>query len=148
MTLRTAVRLGGILAALATPAALSAQDDAVAAVGRLEEELNTALVKCDAAALDRLWAAEMTFVFPNGRVATKTERMAGLKRCTPGSPASDLESVQTKAFGDAAVAVVTTKWSGSAEGKPVNARFRATHVWTRRAGQWALVAAHVSQVKE
>lgn len=133
---------------LVTAARLSAQDEAVAAVARLEEELNTALVKCDVAALNRLWAEEMTFVFPNGRVATRAERIAGLKRCTPGSPASQIESVSTKAFGDAAIAIVTSKWSGAADGRPIDARFRATHVWARRAGQWALVSAHVSQVKE
>jgi ketosteroid isomerase-like protein len=71
----------------------------------------------------------MTFVFPNGRVATKAERMAGLKRCTPGTPASQIEGVQTKAFGEAAVAIVTSKWSGAGDARPIDARFRATHVW-------------------
>jgi len=130
------------------PGGLPAEEDAAAAVARREEELNTALMKCDAASLDRLWDDEMTFVFPNGRLATKPERLAGLKRCTPGSPASETESVQTKIHGDIAVAIVSSKWTGTSDGKPMAARFRATHVWARRAGRWALVSAHVSQIKE
>lgn len=143
-----APRASRLAALLALGAGRLAAEDSASAVERLEQDLNTALVKCDAAALDRLWDDEMTFLYPNGRLSTKPERMAGLKRCTPGSPASEIESVKTKAYGDVAVAIVTSKWSGSSEGKPIAARFRATHVWARRAGSWALVSAHVSQIKE
>jgi ketosteroid isomerase-like protein len=130
------------------PGRLPAEEDAAAAIERREEELNTALTKCDAASLDRLWDDEMTFVFPNGRLATKPERLAGLKRCTPGSPTSETESVKTKVYGDVAVAIVSSKWTGTNDGRPIASRFRATHIWARRAGYWVLVSAHVSQVKE
>lgn len=46
------------------PGGLPAEEDAAAAVARLEEELNTALMKCDAASLDRLWDDEMTCELP------------------------------------------------------------------------------------
>lgn len=117
-------------------------------VQRLEEELNGALVRCDAEALGRLWDEQLAFIFPNGNIATKTERIAGLKRCTPGSPNSAIESVDARVYGDVAVAIVLSKWTGATEGKAFEARFRATHVWANRAGSWVLVSAHVSQIKE
>ena len=51
-----------------------------------------------------------------------------------------------KSYGDVAVAIVVSKWSNADETKPP-LRFRATHVWARRAGEWKLVSAHVSQIK-
>lgn len=133
---------------LPQPSQLSAQEGVAAVVERLEAELNAALVRCDAASLDRLWDAELVFVFPNGGLATKSERLAGLKRCTPGSPTSSNESVVTRVYGNVAVATVLSKWSSTIEGKPRATRFRATHVWAERSGHWVLVSAHLSQVRE
>ena len=133
---------------LPQPSGLSAQEGVAAVVERLEEELNVALVQCDAASLDRLWDPELVFVFPNGGLASKSERLAGLKRCTPGSPTSTNESVATRVYGNVAVATVLSKWSSTTEGRPRVTRFRATHVWAERSGHWALVSAHLSQVRE
>ena len=125
-----------------------AEDSVPDVISRLEEQLNTALGGCDAAALGRMWDDNLVFVFPSGSVATKAERLAGLKRCTPGSPNSTNEAVDVRAYGDAAVAIVVSKWSGVTDGKPFKSRFRATHVWAKRGEEWTLVAAHVSQIKE
>jgi ketosteroid isomerase-like protein len=125
-----------------------AADSVSDVIGRLEEQLNTALGRCDAVALGRMWDDNLVFVFPSGSVATKAERLAGLKRCTPGSPTSSNEAVDVRGYGDTAVAIVVSKWSGVADGKPFTSRFRATHVWAKRSEEWTLVAAHVSQIKE
>jgi ketosteroid isomerase-like protein len=127
---------------------LLAQDETIAAIQKLEEDLNRALVRCDSGTLGRLWDDRLAFVFPNGSLATKQDRLTGLERCTPGSPSSTNESVDVRVFGDVAVAIVLSKWAGSADGKPFASRFRATHIWAKRPGGWALVAAHVSQLKE
>ena len=132
---------------LQAPGAL-AVDTTPDVIRRLEEQLNSALVQCDSVGLDRLWDDHLVFVFPSGSVATKTERLAGLKQCTPGSPTSTNESVEVRVYGDAAVAIVVSKWSGLAGDKPFASRFRATHVWAKRGDRWTLVAAHVSQLKE
>lgn len=142
------VVLGIVALLLPQPSHLSAQEGAAAVVERLEEELNAALVRCDAGSLDRLWDDELVFVFPNGGVATKSERLAGLKRCTPGAPTSSNESVKTRVYGNVSVAIVLSKWSSTVEGKPRSTRFRATHVWVERSGHWVLVSAHLSQIRE
>jgi ketosteroid isomerase-like protein len=123
-----------------------ATEDTAKAIRRLEEELTVALNRYDAAALDRLWGDELAFVFPNGALASKAQRLAGLKSPPPSLPKSANESVDVKIYGDVAVAIVVSKWSRPDEAKPP-LRFRATHVWARRAGEWKLVSAHVSQMK-
>jgi ketosteroid isomerase-like protein len=133
---------------LAQGAGSSAPEDSAAVVLRLENELTAAFNKYDAAALDRLWGDDLTFVSPNGSMARKSERLAGLKNIPAEIPQSTNESVEVRGFGDVAVAIVLSKWSGTSDGKPFVALFRATHVWAKRAGEWKLVSAHVSQVKQ
>lgn len=62
---QTRVVLGIVASLLPQPSHLFAQEGAAAVVERLEEELNAALVRCDAASLDRLWDDELVFVFPS-----------------------------------------------------------------------------------
>jgi ketosteroid isomerase-like protein len=123
-----------------------APEDTAKAITRLEDELTLALNRYDAAALDRLWSDDLTFVFPNGSIAGKAQRLAGLKSPPPSPPKSANESVDVKGYGDVAVAIVVSRWSNADEAKPP-LRFRATHVWARRAGEWKLVSAHVSQMR-
>lgn len=116
-------------------------------ITRIERELNDALMACDATALGKLWADDMTFVFPNGAQETRKQRLDGLAECTPGAQRSTVESIAVTDLGHTVVAIVLSDWSSSFNGKPFAAEFRATHVWTRRKGAWVLVAAHVSQLK-
>jgi ketosteroid isomerase-like protein len=122
-------------------------EDATQAITRLEDELTLALNRYDAVALDRLWSDELTFVFPSGAIASKAQRLAGLKSPPSSLPKSANESVDVKSYGDVAVAIVVSRWSAADETRPP-VRFRATHVWARRAGEWKLVSAHVSQMKQ
>lgn len=126
----------------------TAGDDTAKAIARLEDELTLAFNRYDAAALGRLWDDDLTFVFPNGALSSKKERLDGLKSPPSDIPSSTNESVDVKSYGDVAVAIVVSKWNGTTEGKAFSMRFRATHVWARQAGEWKLVSAHVSQMKE
>src|SRR6266436_4098291 len=58
----------------------------------LERQLSAALVREDAAALDRLWSNDLVFTFPNGKVSNKAQRLAGQKPVTQPDPS---ESVTT-----------------------------------------------------
>jgi ketosteroid isomerase-like protein len=121
--------------------------NATETVTRIERELNDAPMACDAAALGRLWADDMTFVFSNGAEETRTQRLDGLADCTPGAQRSTVKSIAITDLGDTVVALVLSEWSSSFNGKPFATEFRATHVWTRRKSAWVLVAAHLSQLK-
>ena len=126
----------------------TAQADAAKTIEHLEEELNSAFNRFDSATLDRLWSEDLAFVFPNGTLANKAERLAALKSPPANVPISTVESVVVKLYGDVAVAIVVSKWTGTNEVKPFSMHFRATHVWARGEGQWKLVAAHVSPMKD
>src|SRR5260370_19283095 len=58
----------------------------------LERQLSEALVREDAAVLDRLWSNDLFFTFPDGKVSNKAQRLAGQK---PAAQPSQSQSVTT-----------------------------------------------------
>jgi ketosteroid isomerase-like protein len=117
----------------------------------LERQLSDALVKEDAAVLDRLWSNDLVFTFPDGKVSNKAQRLAGQK---PAAQSSQSESeninddVKVYLYGDSAVVTVLSTWRGRANNQQYSSQFQATHVWVKQEGRWQLVAAHVSPVKK
>ena len=117
----------------------------------LERQLSDALVKEDAAVLDRLWSNDLVFTFPNGKVSNKAQRLAGQK---PAAQPSQSESettndeVKVYVYGNTAVVTVLSTWRGKANNQAYSGQFQATHVWVKQQGRWQLVAAHVSPVKK
>jgi len=115
----------------------------------LERQLSDALVKQDAAVLDRLWSNDLVFTFPNGKVSSKAERLAGQKPSDQPSQSSNLnDQVKVYLYGNTAVVTVLSTWRGKAGTQEYSDQYQATHVWVKQPGRWQLVAAHVSQVKK
>lgn len=117
----------------------------------LERQLSAALVREDAAVLDRLWSNDLVFTFPNGKVSNKAQRLAGQKPTAQPSQsesATSNDEVKVQLYGNTAVVTVLTTWSGKANNQAYSSQFQATHVWAKQQGRWQLVAAHVSPVKK
>ena len=115
----------------------------------LERQLSDALVKEDAAVLDRLWSNDLIFTFPNGKMSSKVERLAGQKPADQPSQSTNLnDQVKVYLYGNTAVVTVLSTWRGKAGAQEYSDQYQATHVWVKQQGRWQLVAAHVSQVKK
>ena len=117
----------------------------------LERQLSDALVREDAAVLDRLWSNELVFTFPDGKVSNKAQRLAGQKPAAQPSQsesATNNDDVRVYLYGNTAVVTVLSTWRGKANNQAYSSQFQATHVWVKQQGRWQLVAAHVSPVKK
>src|SRR5467141_2830202 len=117
----------------------------------LERQMSEALVREDAAVLDRLWSNDLVFTFPDGKVSNKAQRLAGQKPAAPSSQsesATSNDEVKVHLYGNTAVVTVLSTWSGKANNQAYSSQFQATHVWAKQQGRWQLVAAHVSPVKK
>jgi ketosteroid isomerase-like protein len=116
-----------------------------------ERQLSDALVREDAAVLDRLWSNDLVFTFPDGKVSNKAQRLAGQKPTAQPSPSESEttnDEVKVHLYGNTAVVTVLSTWKGKANNQAYSSQFQATHVWVKQAGRWQLVAAHVSPVKK
>jgi hypothetical protein len=117
----------------------------------LERQLSAALVREDAAVLDRLWSNDLIFTFPDGKVSNKAQRLAGQKPAAqPAQSDSETSNDEVKVhlYGNTAVVTVLSTWSGKENNQAYSSQFQATHVWAKQEGRWQLVAAHVSPVKK
>ena len=117
----------------------------------LERQLSEALVRENAAVLDRLWSNDLVFTFPDGKVSNKAQRLAGQKPAAQpaqSESANSNDAVKVYLYGNTAVVTVLSTWSGKANNQAYSSQFQATHVWAKQQARWQLVAAHVSPVKK
>jgi ketosteroid isomerase-like protein len=116
----------------------------------LERQLSDALVREDAAVLDRLWSNDLVFTFPNGKVSNKAQRLAGQKpSAQPSESTNTNDQVRVYLYGNTSVVTVLSTWKGKAgTTQEYSDQYQPTHVWVKQQGRWQLVAAHVSQVKK
>jgi len=129
----------------ATPATRSTERQLI----ELERQLSDALVRQDAAVLDRLWSNDLVFTFPNGKVSNKAQRLAGQKpSAQPSESTNSNDQVKVYLYGNTAVVTVLSTWKGKAGTQEYSDQYQTTHVWVKQQGRWQLVAAHVSQVKK
>ena len=142
-----AQRLAAGLALVASLAVLSPARAAPATFQALEARLSDALAAYDRAEVDRLWDNDLVFVFPNGQLSRKAERLkAQVPPPDTGGPklVATNDAVEVE-YEDAhtAVVVVTSSWRF---GNAPPDRFVATHVWIKRPHGWRLISAQVAQM--
>ena len=101
----------------------------------------------DRATLDTLWDDRLVFVFPNGTLSRKADRLkAQVAPPDTGGPklvaTNDAVSVE---FEDDHIAVVVVRSSWRFGDQPPQP-FLATHIWIKRHAGWRLISAQVAQV--
>jgi hypothetical protein len=114
----------------------------------LEAQLSDALARYDAATVDQLWDDDLVFVFPNGKLERKAQRMAaqvpppdtGDPKLVARNDAVDVEYEDSRT----AVVIVRSSWRFG-DGAPTP--FVATHIWIKRTQGWRLLSAQVAQLK-
>jgi ketosteroid isomerase-like protein len=133
---------------IATAAPLTLAQASPATFVALEDHLSEALAAYDAATVGELWDDAFVFVNPEGRVAGKAQRLAGIGR--PGANAgpaltSHNDSVDVR-YEDARMAVVLVRSTWRQGDKQMRQPYLATHVWVKRGDAWKLLSAQVAQI--
>jgi ketosteroid isomerase-like protein len=153
MKLRLAVLVAASAASLLMPLAYSwakaeGKAEAEEQIRKVEEERRQAILRNDINALDLLMAPEYTAILQlfGGRVLTKSEELAFNQ--------PDARKVQSWVASDVNIRVYDNVGlvTGLAEvidvlrGDRRHIRFRYTHVWVKRNGNWQLVHRHTTRV--
>jgi len=144
MPLRS-IMIAIVLALVSPVVALAGPPDFAA----LEDRLSAALAAYDAKTVGALWDDHFVFVFPNGRVTHKVERLAGLTPPAAQAGAA-LTSVNDRIevqYQDDHLAVVTVRSRWKAGPADPGDAYIATHVWIRRGDAWRLLSAQVAHLK-
>lgn len=113
----------------------------------VERAWDTAVVKRDTAALDRILADDFVLVWINGQVSGKRDMLQAIAARKAEIDPFETEDVNVRIYGD--TAVVTGRFSQTAhlgERSETN-QFRYTDVYHRTRHGWQAVSAHASLIK-
>jgi hypothetical protein len=146
----SAVSFGASLTAAQTPPAnkelpaSSKTETPEQAVLQLENALNEAIVKADAAALEKLLANDWFVKSSDTRVATKAQLIDALK--SNGSPWASIkdEGVDIHVYGSAVV--VRGLSVRKLKGDDAEIRFRFTRAYAKSGSGWQLTAMHAERI--
>ena len=139
--------------ACAQPPALAAapakQAEIEAAVRSLSADWAQAMLKKDAAILERIWAPDFVYVEPSGRRFTKADGIADLKKSTEQYTSAAASSIDVRVYGGGTVAVDIGDYKEvgrDKDGKAFDRTTRFTNVWVLKGGAWQCVSGHASQL--
>src|ERR1044071_9480731 len=113
-------------------------------IRKVDNERIQAQIHADAAALDRIYAADFIGVGPSGTVRTKPQVISDLTSGSLKFQSITTDEVQVRVYGDTAVETGLSTMIGQDKGKTVPRDTRFTRVWVKQQGHWRLVANHYS----
>ena len=125
----------------ARPAATDTKE-VEAAVTQLERDWVAAIVRKDAAVLDRLLAEEFAGVSPTAHYYDKGMAIDDLTAGTYQVESMALDEVSVNPYGDVAVAFASQQEKSRYAGTDLSGHYHYTNVWVRRDGRWQVVASH------
>ena len=115
---------------------------------QLTDQYTAALKGKDAAALERLWADDLTFVTAGGAVQTKAQRLADIKSGATRFDTLEPGERTIRVYGDTGVMTSLSTIKGQYGGQEASGRFRVTQVWVRRGGAWQIVAIQMTRAAQ
>jgi uncharacterized protein (TIGR02246 family) len=112
------------------------------------EQYRTALTKRDAAALERIWADDYTFINATGAVLTKAQRLANLKSgSTTLDSINEEGDIKVRVYGgDMAVAISRVTIKGQYSGRQASGEYQSSHIWAKTSSGWQLVCNQLTPV--
>ncbi len=110
------------------------------AITKLEAEWVDALIKVDAAALERLYSDQLTYTHSSGTTDTKAEYIANLKTGRTKYESLVREDVKVRVYGNTALHTSKTSYKLVNNGQPQSFSVKMLHVWVKEGKSWRLVA--------
>ena len=131
-----------------SPTAPSRGEDVQRIGADLAEQHRQGLLKKDVAALENLWADELSFVNARGQLLTKANRLDNLRSGATSFKSIDVTELSTRANGDrSAITTCRVAIAGQYSGADGSGDYRCTLVWAQPHGRWQLVAVQMTRIE-
>jgi uncharacterized protein (TIGR02246 family) len=108
------------------------------ALYQIEQDWANALVKSDAATLERILAKEWTYN-SDGQVQSRALALAEVKTAAYKLESMKLSDMSAHVFGDSAIVTATAVMRGKYKGKDIPGPIRGTDFFVKRDGRWQAV---------
>jgi ketosteroid isomerase-like protein len=123
--------------------------------GKTQQELlsanqayDAALVRGDAAALERLYADEFIYTTPDGEVRNKAQQLAFTRSGDLKLESGRSDDVRIRIYGKTAVMTGRFTAKGKFRDRVIDIQERYTAVWVKKGGSWRLVAEQGNFIKQ
>jgi len=110
----------------------------------LEARWDSAVVRKDIAALERILAPSFVFIGADGSVSSRSEMLAALQAPDLVIDPFETRDVQVRLYGGTAILTGWFEQTGRFQGRAYRSRSRYTDVYVREGGRWVAVSAHAS----
>jgi uncharacterized protein (TIGR02246 family) len=114
----------------------------------LEDERNRAILKGDAAALERMTADDYTFITLRGELRTKSEIVKGFQSGSFKYDSRTISDLNIRVYGDTAIVVGRSIQKGSENGKDYSGDYRFTRVYVKQKARWITVALQTTPIQQ
>ncbi len=135
-------------AATVTQGAQAPAEDVEAVVTQLEREWVDAIVKKDAATIERVLADDFAGTSPTGHTYKKGIALEDLKSSKYVVEAMELDEISVNVYGDTAIVFSSQQETSSYDGQDTSGHYHFTDVWVKRNGRWQVVASHGTRYGE
>ena len=142
--------LSGCVSTGPTQSAVSAEEAEKIAevITKLDQQWSQTALTKDTAFLKSIWADDLRFTQPDGKVFDKEAALADVEGNTDTVTSSVISDYKVRVYGkNFAISNGDHHEAGKdKEGKPFSRKFRFTNVWVRKNGKWKVVAGHESEL--
>ena len=123
------------------------QTELPAQIVELEEQLRSAMLESNVAALEELLAEDLFFTNHLGHLQGKTDDLAAHRSGVLTITSLEPSELRVRVLGGVALVSVRMSLTGTYAGAPANGDFRFTRVWANIGREkWQIVAAHSSLI--
>ena len=119
--------------------------DAQQEISVLLDEYNQALLNKDVAALDRIWADDLSFINLHGELLSKQNRMDNIRTGATALKSARVSEKRIRTYGQAAVATLKVDLEGQYSGQEGSGSYAVTTVWARPKGMWQMTAVQMTR---
>jgi ketosteroid isomerase-like protein len=142
---RTAFALATVLCLAALLGVASAQA-VQEQLKKMETDRAAAVVKGDAAKLDKETSDDYTLINVNGQKSDKAQMMNSIKTGDIKLTSDDLSDMQVRVYGNTAVITGKADVKGTIGGKDASGQILFTRVYVKKGGRWQSVAFQQTKV--
>src|SRR5262245_815306 len=151
MTMKRTLLLAVVFASVSLPAFAQekkASNSVEQTVLKLEQQWEDALLKSDAAALDKLYDESMVYTHSSGAVDNKSAYVGNIKSGATKYESMKRDDIKVSVYGD--TALVTCHWEVHvlARGGKIDTNARYLHVYVKQKDDWKMVAHQATRITQ
>lgn len=118
------------------------------AILKLEQEWEDALLKSDAAALERLYADKMNYTHSSGTVDDKATYVGNIKSGATKYESMKRDEIKVYVYGNAATVHCHWQVNSISKGNKIATNARLLHVYVKQNGRWQMVNHQATRIAQ